>query len=118
MINAKKIAELAQVSRSTVQRALANNPNIAPETKDRILEIAASMEYRPNRHAKALVMRQQKLTYGVVFSVPENRFYQEVLKGIYQARDEIKDFGVQIDVQFMETIDGCRQAELLNRMVA
>jgi LacI family transcriptional regulator len=100
-----------------VQRALAGNPNIAQETKERILEIAATIGYKPNKHAKALVMRQQKSTYGVVFSVSENRFYQEVLKGVYRARDEIKEFGVDIDVQFMETIDGVKQAELLSQMV-
>jgi len=117
MVNAKKIAEMAGVSRSTVQRALSGNPNIASETKRRVLEIAESLGYTPNKTARALVMRQQDIRYGVIFSSMNNPFYQEVLKGVNAAKNEISDYGVKIDVRFMERISAEKQIELINEFV-
>jgi LacI family transcriptional regulator len=117
MVTAKRIAEAAQVSRSTVQRALSGNPRVAEETRTRVQEIAASFGYRPNRHARALVMRQQKLEYAAILTVPENVFMQEVLKGVNRAQEDLKDSGVNVAIQFMATIDGRKQAELINRLV-
>jgi LacI family transcriptional regulator len=116
-MTAKSIAQEAGVSRSTVQRALSGDPKIAPKTRDRVLEIARSLSYKPNKHARALVMRQRKLEYAVILTVPENVFMQEVLKGINRAQEELKEYGVRVAIHFMETIDGPTQAELINRLV-
>jgi LacI family transcriptional regulator len=118
MMTAKMIAEAAGVSRSTVQRALSGDPKIAAKTRDRVLEIARSLAYKPNKHARALVMRQQKLEYAVILTVPENVFMQELLKGINRAQEELKEYGVKVAIHFIETIDGRKQSELINRLVA
>jgi LacI family transcriptional regulator len=117
MVTAKAIAEAARVSRSTAQRALSGDPKVSSETRARVREIAATFGYRPNRHARALVMRQQKLEYAAILTVPENVFMQEVLKGVNHAQDELKDSGVNVAVRFMDAIDGPMQAELINRLV-
>ena len=44
-ITAQKIAELAGVSRGTVDRALKNRPGVNPETKQKILDIAQKYNY-------------------------------------------------------------------------
>lgn len=117
MVTAKKIAEAAQVSRSTAQRVLSGNPRVSKETRTRVREIAANLGYRPNRHARALVMRQQKLEYTAILTVPENVFMQEVLKGVNRAQEELKDSGVSVAIRFIDTIDGGKQAELIDRLV-
>jgi LacI family transcriptional regulator len=117
MVNAKKIAELANVSRSTVQRALSGNPKVAEKTRERVLAIANELGYSVNRPARALVMRQQNIEYSVVFSIPENKFYREVLRGIEKAREEISGLGVKIDVHFIERIEAHQQAQMLERLV-
>jgi LacI family transcriptional regulator len=117
MVNAKKIAELANVSRSTVQRALSGNGKVAEKTRERVLQIAEKLGYSINKPARALVMRQQNLEYSVVFSIPENQFYREVLRGIEKAKEEIRDFGVNVDVHFMEKIEEHQQAEFLKSLV-
>ena len=52
-ITAQKIAELAGVSRGTVDRALKNRTGVNPETKEKILEIARKYNYKPNLIGKA-----------------------------------------------------------------
>lgn len=118
MITAKEIARASQVSRSTVQRALSGHPSVSERTRRRVLAIARSRGYRPNRHARALVMRRQKVEYAAVLTVPENSFMQEVLKGITRAQEELKDSGGKLSIHFMETIDGERQARLIDQLVS
>jgi LacI family transcriptional regulator len=117
VVTAKEIAEAARVSRSTVQRALTEHPSISRASKKRILDIARSLGYRPNRHARALVMSRQKLSYAAILTVPENSFMREVLRGINAAGEELRDSGAAVTIHFMKTIDGRRQAALIDRLV-
>jgi LacI family transcriptional regulator, galactose operon repressor len=118
-MTAKEIAETARVSRSTVQRALSGDLNVSRNTRARVLKIAQQLNYRPNRHARALVLRRQKITYAVINPIPGNQlFMQEVLKGIGKAQTELRDFGVQVSIQRMSRIDGREQAKLIKRLAA
>jgi LacI family transcriptional regulator len=118
MINTKKVAEIAGVSRSTVQRALTGNPNVKKTTREKVQKVAESLGYKPNKTAKALVMRQRKLKYGVIFTSSDNPFYQEEFRGINHAREELNEYGIDIEVEFMDRIDPKEQARLIDRMVA
>ena len=51
----RDVARLAGVSHQTVSRVLNNHPSIRPETKERVLEVMAQLQYQPNRAARALV---------------------------------------------------------------
>ena len=44
----KNIAEMLQISISTVSRALKDHPDIAKETKKKVRELAEMMDYEPN----------------------------------------------------------------------
>lgn len=58
-VRLKDIAEMAGVSRVAVQQVLLNTggerTRVGDETRQRILSIAADMDYRPNRSARTLV---------------------------------------------------------------
>jgi LacI family transcriptional regulator len=118
MVTAKKIAEIAEVSRSTVQRALSNHPNISDETKQKIMKIADKLGYKPSKTARALVMHQQSIRYGVVMTSEAHPFYKEVLKGINQAIEDLQEYGLHVDVRFMKEITASAQIELIDEMVA
>ena len=47
-ITIKDLARMAGVSVSSVARALNNRPDVAPETKQRILDLAEEVGYVPN----------------------------------------------------------------------
>ena len=77
----KDIARLANVSHTTVSRALNDKSRIRDDTKDRILSIARQLNYRPNFVARSLVMKRTK-TLGLVITTIANPFYIELAQGI------------------------------------
>lgn len=78
------IAQAAGVSKQTVSRALNNKGEIDPDTKERILKLAAELRYRPNQLARAFHTQQTKL---IGFLVPDiaNPFFAEVARGVQDA---------------------------------
>lgn len=58
MVTQAQIAKKLGVSRQLVTFALAGYPNVAQESRDRILAAALEMGYRPNPHARALRMKR------------------------------------------------------------
>lgn len=75
-----KIAELAQVSPSTVSRALSGKGYVEQEKRRRILEIADSLYYRPNAMARALVTKRSN-TIAFVVSDIGNPFFPAIARG-------------------------------------
>jgi len=80
-VNIKDIAKLANVSHTTVSRALNNKSRIRKETRETILSIAKNLGYRPNFVARSLVMKRTK-TLGLVITNIANPFYPELAQGI------------------------------------
>jgi DNA-binding LacI/PurR family transcriptional regulator len=77
----KDIARLANVSHSTVSRALHHSSLVNAETAERIRRIAADSRYRPSAVARSLVMRRTN-TLGVVVTSIADPFVAEVVGGI------------------------------------
>jgi DNA-binding LacI/PurR family transcriptional regulator len=74
------IARELNLSKSTVSRALRKHPDINPETKKKVLELAAKLDYQPNLLASSLV-KSKSFTIGII--VPEfvNSFFPNVIIG-------------------------------------
>ncbi len=65
-VTIKDIAKLANVSHTTVSRALNNSPYINEETKVKIIALAKELNYVPNYSAKSLVLLKSYVI-GVFF---------------------------------------------------
>ncbi len=76
------VAARAGVSQSTVSLVLSGNPRarIADATRERVLEVAREMGYRPNLLARGLVQRRS-YALGVVVPDLDNPFFTEVVSG-------------------------------------
>ena len=61
----RDVARLAGVSHQTVSRVLNHHPSIRPETKQRVLDVMADLQYKPNRAARALVTSRSR-TIGIL----------------------------------------------------
>jgi LacI family transcriptional regulator len=72
---------MANVSHTTVSRALNDKSRIRNETKEKILSIARELNYQPNYIARSLVMKRTK-TLGLVITTIANPFYTELAQGI------------------------------------
>ncbi len=95
-ITTKTIARLANVSRGTVDRALNNRPGVNEKTKQRILEIARSLDYKPNVIGQRLSKSARQITIGVI--LPNYAFYQEILRGIQETKDVYQQFGITFEI--------------------
>lgn len=80
-ISIKDIARIAQVSHSTVSRALRNNPRISAETVERIQRIADECGYHPSLAARSLVTKRTQ-TVGCVVTSIADPFVAGVVTGI------------------------------------
>jgi len=77
----KDIARKANVSFSTVSRALQNSPLISRRTAEKIQRIARESGYRASAVARGLVTQRTK-TIGVVVTTIADPFVSEVVHGI------------------------------------
>lgn len=84
-ITIKDIAKLANVSHTTVSRALNNSPFINYKTKTRIIEIANQLKYVPNYSAKSLVLNKS-YNIGLFFSTishgTSSSFFHATVEGV------------------------------------
>lgn len=86
MVTIKDIAKLANVSQSTVSKALNRRPDVSEHTRNRIVEIAEEHHFIPNAFGKGLKRRTTE-NVGVIFCresqpLSGNPFYSRVLEGI------------------------------------
>lgn len=64
-VTIKQVAREAGVSIQTVSRVLNDKPYVAPETRDRVLEVIDRLRYRPSALARSLI-QQRSAMLGVV----------------------------------------------------
>ncbi|MCD8350538.1 MAG: LacI family transcriptional regulator [Planctomycetaceae bacterium] len=95
----KTIADLAGVSRGTVDRVLNNRPNVKPDKQQKVLDAIRKLNYKPNMAARALAMNNRKVRLGVVFPSWEGHFDGEISRGIADAQADMKLYGVEVLVR-------------------
>ncbi|WP_405003166.1 LacI family transcriptional regulator [Kitasatospora purpeofusca] len=83
-ITIEDVAHATGVSRQTVSRAINDKGEIDPATRERILEAARTLGYRPNRFARAMV-QQGRVTLGLLVPNIVNPFFPEVAHGVLEA---------------------------------
>lgn len=116
-ITIKKIAELAGVSRGTVDRALNNRGGVNKTVEKKIKAIAKQHGYRPNLAAKSLAMKSQKLTIGIIIYSKSNEFFDIVIDGINKATNEIREFGVSVVISKLTGFDVEEQLHEIDNML-
>jgi len=80
-INITEIARRAGVSTATVSRALNNNGPVREEIRQKILQIARELNYKPNPIARSL-SRKKTDTIGVILPELVDEFFMEIIRGI------------------------------------
>ncbi len=83
----KDIARIAQVSHSTVSRALSNSPRVKSETIERIKRIAEESGYRASAVGRSLATRRTR-TIGVVVTTISDLFAAGVVTGIEEVASD------------------------------
>lgn len=81
MTSIKDVAKAAGVSTATVSRVLANNAPIRPETRERVMQAVAALNYRPNLIARSL-RAQKSAKIGLVVSDIRNPFFTAIGRAV------------------------------------
>lgn len=98
----RDLAIKLNVSISTVSRALRNAPDVNPETKKAVLQLAAELNYEPNRVAQSLRIKKTN-TIGVVVPEIAMHFFSSVISGIQEYAGS-QGYSIMI-CQSMETVE-------------
>jgi LacI family transcriptional regulator len=105
-VTIKDIAKALGVSPSTVSRALKGHPDISPETRKAVNDLATRLKYEPN--AIALSLKQSRSnSIGVIIPEMVHYFFSSVLSGI---TDVAYDAGFTVII--------CQSNEIYEREVA
>ena len=90
------IAEMADVSIGTVDRALHGRAGINELTRQRILQIAQQISYTPNLAARALSASRSSGRIGVCIPREIHFFYDQLWSGILDEARRVAQLGVQM----------------------
>jgi LacI family transcriptional regulator len=114
----KQIAQQLRISVSTVSKALKDYPDVSKKTKNLVLELAKTLDYRPNTFAVNLKNKESK-TIGLIIPEIVHHFFSSVIKGIVsqaekngylviilQSNESYELEKKQIDLLLSQRVDG------------
>ncbi|MCI9511200.1 MAG: substrate-binding domain-containing protein [Oscillibacter sp.] len=112
------VAELAGVSRGTVDRVLNDRPHVNEAVRQRVLAAMRELGYLSPREAyrRQADAALRPLTLGVLLPNWEGQFRDEVNQGLCQACEELEASSVRVLIRRCETDLPQEAAELLEAM--
>lgn len=94
----KMIAERAGVSIGTVDRVLHDRPYVKAEVRERVLEVMAELDYRPNRMASALATSGTARRFAVIQPEWGSYIQDAMAKGVDRFLEERRDYNVSVEI--------------------
>lgn len=116
-VTLRKIAELAGVSRGTVDRVINNRGHVNEKVEARIRQIAAELGYEPNPVGRALARAKINIKIGFLIQSVETPTMQTVVKGAEQAAAALKAQGVEVIIRKMESLGEQRELDAIDALV-
>lgn len=98
------IAELANVSIGTVDRALHGRAGINEATRQRILKIAEQIAYTPNLAARSLSVSKASARIGVCIPREIHFFYDQLWGGVLDEARSVAQHGIQLVYRPVQTL--------------
>jgi LacI family transcriptional regulator len=116
-VTIRQIAEIANVSRGTVDKVLNNRPGVSDAVRERVKKVANALNYQPNIIGKALARQHDPKKIGIIVAPDYNPFVKDIKLGIDTARTEIADYGCQVDMRVLNTLEAQEQLNILNNFI-
>ena len=93
-VTIKDIAKTLKISVSTVSRALRNTYDVNKDTREKVLELAAELKYKPNFNATGLAKRSSH-NIGVLLPYITNYYFSKVITGVQEVAYS-KEFNITL----------------------
>lgn len=117
-VTIRKIAELAGVSRGTVDRVLNGRTGVKPDIRENVLKIAQELNYVPHLAAKALALSKKPILFGIIMPPREITFFDEIRNGIHAAEKELTDLGVRLEYRYVNKLEPGDAVMAIEELVA
>jgi len=118
MATIKEIAERAGISIGTVDRIIHNRGRFSDATAERVRQIMAELEYHPNVMARHLSQaRSYRLGALLPWPDQDSGYWALPLAGITRAENDVRPFGVQIEVIHFNRYDSASFREAGRRLI-
>ncbi len=82
------VARVAGVSTSTVSRVLNGNEHVNPDLVAKVTRVVRELNYRPNRVARSLRLRHNRVWALVISDVRTGPFFADVVRGVEDGAHE------------------------------
>jgi LacI family transcriptional regulator len=93
----RDVAKAAGVSVTTVSRALNGYPDVAEDTRQRVVKVATQLHYRPNIVARSLVTRHTQTIGFLVSEISRARIWHYfMLQVLYGIQDRLGEYGYDL----------------------
>lgn len=113
-VRAIDVARMAGVSQSSVSRVFLGR-GVAPKHRDKIMEAANSLGYRPDAMARAMITRRSGII-GILMNSNTNLYYPEVLTALCRAVSEQNMRAMVFAVESAAEIDDAIEQALAYRV--
>ncbi len=101
----KDIAQLAGVSKGTIDRVIHNRGNVAKDVEDKVKQLLADIDYQPNLIARNL-KNNRIYQIGALLPDPNKDAYWEICSdGIQQALSEFSAFDIRMTTFLFDPTD-------------
>ncbi len=119
MVSIKEIAEIAGVSRGTVDRVVNGRGGVSPETSKRILEIIEEKKYTPNRLGKQLAVTKKNLKFGAILYgySDENPYFGQVEDALLNKTKHLVEYGIELEIRHTEIDEPDEMLKNINDLV-
>jgi LacI family transcriptional regulator len=87
-VTIREVAELANVSIATVSRVVNGSQKVDPQMAERVRAAIASLNYQPNRAARALAGSRSALL-GLLVTDIQNPFYMDMMSGVDEVSQQL-----------------------------
>ncbi len=115
-VTIQKIADLAGVSRGTVDRALNGRGRVNADVAARILRIADELDYIPKSKRKK-TLGNEKLKIGIITQLAQSPFMIEIYKGIRQAAEELSNWDIDVLERSIDSVDEQEQIAAIDSLI-
>lgn len=116
-VTIQQIAELAGVSRGTVDRVLNGRGRVKAEVQERIEQIARELNYTPKHRKNENVLAAEafpKRRLGVVTQLAQSSFMIQINRGIADVREQLERRGFEVMLKESATVDEAEQLQALD----